>query len=51
MDRAYDAANDISIIDNTLYIAGTKLGRARGWYYNITKAPTLGNGVPVNNQY
>ena len=37
LDRAYGAENDISIIDNTLYIAGTKVGRASDWYVDITK--------------
>ena len=30
LDGACDAAHDISIIDNNLFIAGTKLGRASG---------------------
>ena len=40
-DKEDDAADDISIIDNTIYRAGTKIGRASDWYANITKVPTL----------
>ena len=50
LDRAYGAAHDISIIDNTLYVAGTKMGRASEWY-DFTKVPTLWNAVPIVNQY
>ena len=28
----YSADNDLSIIDNTVYIAGIKMNRASGWY-------------------
>ena len=51
LDMAYGAGNDISIIDNILYIAGTKVGRASDWYDDITKVPTLWNAVPIVNQY
>ena len=48
---AYDAANDISVIDSTLYIAGTQIGRASAWSDDITKVPTLWNAVPLIDQY
>ena len=35
LDRAYRAGNDMSIIDNALYTAGTKVGRASGWYDDL----------------
>ena len=41
----------ISITDNTVYIAGTHLGRASDWYDDIFKVPSLWNAVPVVNQY
>ena len=45
LDRAYAPANCVSIIDNTLHIAGTKVGGASDWYDDITKVPTLWNAV------
>ena len=51
LDRSYDAANDISITDNTIYLAGTRIGRASDWYVDITNVPTLWNAVPILNQY
>ena len=51
LDRAYVANVDISSIDNTLYIVGTKIGRAIDWYDNLTKVLTLLNAVPVIIQY
>ena len=51
LDRAYGAADDRSIIDNTLYISRLKVGRASDWYDDITKVPTLWNAVPIVNQY
>ena len=41
LDRSYDADNDVSIIDNRVYIAGTKIGRASDWYDDIVKVPAL----------
>ena len=35
LDRSYDAENDISVIDNTVYISGTKIGSASDWYDDI----------------
>ena len=46
---AYAAANEISIIDNTLYIAGAKLGRASDWYDAITQVPTLWTAASIVN--
>ena len=51
LDRSYDAENDISIIDNTIYIAGTHSGRASDWYYDSFKVPSLWAVVPLVNQY
>ena len=42
LGRAYDAANGISIINNTLYISGT-IGRTSDWYVDITKVTTFGD--------
>ena len=50
-DRVYDGNTDISIIDNTINIAGTRLGRGSVWYDDIVKVPTLWNAVPITNQY
>ena len=41
----------ISITDNTVYIAGTHLGRASDWYDNILKVPSLWNVVPIVSPY
>ena len=41
----------ISITDNTVYIAGTHLGRASDWYDNIFKVPSLWIVVPIVNHY
>ena len=35
LDMAYKSSNDIAIIGNTLYIAGTKKDRLGDWYDNI----------------
>ena len=51
MDKAYDANADISLIDNTLYIARRERGRASDWYDHTTKGSTLWNAVPCINQY
>ena len=51
LGRAYGAAHGISIVDNTLYIVGTKVGRASDWHADITNAPTLWNDAPIVNQY
>ena len=46
-EKAYDAASDVSIIYNTLYIAGTKIScRASDWYGDITKVQTVWSAVP-----
>ena len=37
LGRSYDADNDLSFIDNTIYIAGTHMGRASDWYDDIFK--------------
>ena len=49
-DRADAAANDISVLDNTLYIELSKIGKASAWYDDITKAPTLWNAVPISDE-
>ena len=42
LDRSYSADNDLSIIDNTVYIAGTHMHRASDWYDDFgTGANTL----------
>ena len=51
LEKAYGAERDISITDNTLYRAKTKVGRAKDLYDGITKVPTLWNAVPILNQY
>ena len=51
LDRSYDANNYISINDNTVYIAGTHLGRASDWYDDIFRVPSLWNAVPIVNQF
>ena len=51
MDRSYDAENDISIIDNTVYISGTKIGRTSDWHDDRVKVPSLWNAVPMVSQY
>ena len=51
LDRAYDAANCRSIIDNTVYISVTQIGRASDWYVDITKVRTFANLVPIVHQY
>ena len=48
LDRSYSADNDLSIIDNTVYIAGTHMNRASDWYDDFVKVPTLWNAVPNN---
>ena len=47
LGRASEAAHDISIIDNTLYIAGPKFGRASDWYDDVTKVPPLWDAVAI----
>ena len=37
LDRSYSADNDLSIIDNTVYIAGTHMNRASDWYDDFVK--------------
>ena len=37
LDRSYSADNDLSIIDNTVYIAGTHMNRASDWYADFVK--------------
>ena len=51
LDRSYSADNDLSNIDNTVYIAGTHMHRASDWYDDFVKVPTLWNAVPIINQY
>ena len=51
LDRVYDGNTDISTIDSTINIAGTRLGRGSVWYDDIVKVPTLWNAVPITNQY
>ena len=51
LDRSYSVDNDISIIHNTVYIAGTHFGRASNWYDDIFEVPSLWNAVPIANQY
>ena len=49
LDRSYSADNYISIIDNTVYIARTHLGRASDWYDDIFEVLSLWNAVPIIN--
>ena len=51
LDKAYRAANDKPNINCTLYISGTRVGRASDWYDDLTKVPMLSNAVPIINQY
>ena len=51
LDRSNSADNDISIIDNTVYIARTHLGRASDLYDDIFKVPSLWHAFPILNQY
>ena len=51
LDRAYKSDNDIAIIGDTLYIAGTKKERLSDWYDNFIKIPTIWNAVPFISQY
>ena len=51
LDRSYSADNDTSITDNTVYRAGTHLGRASDWYYDIFKVPLLWYAVPIVSLY
>ena len=51
LDRSYVAENALSIIDNTVYIAGTKMNRPSDWYDDVFKVPSLRNAVPFASQY
>ena len=51
LDRSYVAENDLSIIDNTVYIAGTKMNRPSDCYDDFFKVPSLWNAVPLVSQY
>ena len=51
LDRSYSADNDLSIIDNTIYIAGTQMNRPSDWRDYFVKVPTLWKTVPITNQY
>ena len=46
-DKSYCADNDLSVIDNTVYIAGTYMNRASDWCDDFVKVPTLWNAVPI----
>ena len=46
-DRSYCADNDVAVIDNTVYIAGTYMNTASTWYADFVKVPTLWNAVPI----
>ena len=37
LDRSYSTNNDLSIIGNTVYIAGTHMNRASDWYDDFVK--------------
>ena len=50
LDRSSSGENDLSIIDITVYIAGTYMNRASDWYDDFVKVPTLWNAVPIINQ-
>ena len=51
LDRSYEAKNDLSIIDNTVYISGTHMNRPSDWYDDVFKVPSLWNAVPLVSQY
>ena len=51
LDRSYDAENNLSLIDHTVCIPGTKIGRASAWYDDIVKAPSLWNAGLVIGHY
>ena len=51
LDRSYAAKNDLSIIDNTVYIAGTHMKRPSDWYDDVFKVPSLWNAVHLVSQY
>ena len=51
LDRSYVAENDLSIIDNTVYIAGPKMNRPSDWYDDVFKVPSFWNAVPLVSQY
>ena len=51
LDKSYVAENDLSIIDNTRYIAGAEMNRPSDWYDDVFKVPLLWNAVPLVSQY
>ena len=51
LGRSYVAENDLSIIDNTVYIAGTHMNRPSDWYADVFKVPSVWNAVPLVSQY
>ena len=51
LDRSYEAKNDLSIIDNTVYISGTHMNRPSDWYDDVFKVPSIWNAVPLVSQY
>ncbi|MFM7978984.1 MAG: hypothetical protein ACKPKO_06670, partial [Candidatus Fonsibacter sp.] len=51
LDMAYANNDDISLLRNTMYVAGTKLNRSSDIYDDITKVPTILNAVPDINMY
>ena len=48
-DRSYNADNDLSIIDNTLYIARTHIERANDWYDDFVKCANIRECRPNKN--
>ena len=51
LDRSYVGDNVLSIIDNTVYIAGAHMKRPSDWYDDLFKVPSLWNAVPLVSQY
>ena len=41
LDRSYRADNELSLFDNTVYIAGAQMNRASDWYDDVVRAPRL----------
>ena len=51
LDGSCEAKHDLSIIDNTVYIAGTHMNRPSDWYDDVFKVPSIWNAVPLVSQY
>ena len=49
LGRSYSDDIDISIVDNTVHIAKTRVGRGSYWYDDNFKVPSLWDAVPISN--